>query len=145
MYLVMGIFCAAVGVLFTLTLYKIEDLFDEIKFPDYLKSIFGGLILGTAALFFPQILGVGYGAIDLALAQQMAWWLLLILVPIKILATSITIGSGGIFAPSLFLGAMAGGFFGVVVHQLFPGIRHPQEYTASSAWARWSAPPLTVL
>ncbi|MBW2432578.1 MAG: chloride channel protein [Deltaproteobacteria bacterium] len=125
MYLVMGIFCAAVGVLFTKTLYRIEDLFDDIQFPDYLKGIFGGLILGTAALFFPQILGVGYGAIDMALAQQMAWWLLLVLVPIKILATSITIGSGGsggIFAPSLFLGAMAGGFFGVVVNQFFPEI-----------------------
>ena len=125
MYLVMGIFCAAVGVLFTKTLYRIEDLFDEIKFPDYLKGIFGGLILGSAALFFPQILGVGYGAIDMALAQQMAWWLLLILVPIKILATSITIGSGGsggIFAPSLFLGAMAGGFFGFIVNQVFPTI-----------------------
>ncbi|MGD8460819.1 MAG: chloride channel protein, partial [Desulfobacterales bacterium] len=125
MYLVMGIFCAAVGVLFTRTLYRVEDLFDDIKFPDYLKGIFGGLILGVGALAFPQILGVGYGAIDMALAQQMAWWLLLILVPIKILATSITIGSGGsggIFAPSLFLGAMAGGFFGVVVNQLFPTI-----------------------
>ncbi len=125
MYLVMGIFCAAVGVLFTKTLYRIEDLFDDIKFPDYLKGIFGGLILGVGALVFPQILGVGYGAIDMALAQQMAWWLLLLLVPIKILATSITIGSGGsggIFAPSLFLGAMAGGFFGFVVNQLFPTI-----------------------
>jgi CIC family chloride channel protein len=125
MYLVLGIFCAAVGVTFTKTLYRIEDLFDEIKFPEYLKGIIGGLILGVASLVFPQILGVGYGAIDMALAQKMAWWLLLVLVLVKILATSITIGSGGsggIFAPSLFLGAMAGGFFGFVVHQLFPNI-----------------------
>lgn len=125
MYLVMGIFCAAVGVMFTKILYRIEDLFDELKFPDYLKGIIGGLILGTAALLFPQIMGVGYGAINMALMQKMAWWLLLILVPIKILATSITIGSGGsggIFAPSLFMGAVAGGFFGFVVNQLFPGI-----------------------
>ena len=125
MYLFLGLFCALVGITFSKTLYRIEDLFDEIKFPDYLKGIIGGLILGIASLVFPQILGVGYGAIDMALMQQMAWWLLLILVPVKILATSITIGSGGsggIFAPSLFLGAMAGGFFGAVVHQLFPGI-----------------------
>jgi CIC family chloride channel protein len=125
MYLVLGIFCAAVGVTFTRTLYRIEDLFDEIKFPEYLKGIIGGLLLGGTSLVFPQILGVGYGAIDMALMQKMAWWLLLVLVPVKILATSITIGSGGsggIFAPSLFLGAMAGGFFGAVVHQLFPGI-----------------------
>ena len=125
MYLIMGIFCAAVGVTFTKTLYRIEDIFDGIKFPEYLKGIIGGLMLGVASLMFPQILGVGYGAIDLALMQQMAWWLLLVLVVVKILATSVTIGSGGsggIFAPSLFIGAMAGGFFGVVVHQLFPNI-----------------------
>ncbi len=125
MYLFLGLFCALVGITFTKILYRIEDLFDEIKFPDYLKGIIGGLILGIGSLVFPQILGVGYGAIDMALMQQMAWWLLLVLVPVKILATSITIGSGGsggIFAPSLFLGAMAGGFFGAVVHQLFPGL-----------------------
>jgi CIC family chloride channel protein len=125
MYLVLGIFCAVVGVTFTKTLYRIEDLFDGIKFPEYLKGIVGGLILGVASLIFPEILGVGYGAIDMALMQQMAWWLLAVLVVVKILATSVTIGSGGsggIFAPSLFLGAMAGGFFGAVVHQLFPGI-----------------------
>ena len=125
MYLMLGIFCAAVGVTFTKTLYRIEDIFDGIKFPEYLKGIIGGLMLGVASLIFPQILGVGYGAIDMALMQQVAWWLLLVLVVVKILATSVTIGSGGsggIFAPSLFLGAMAGGFFGFVVHQLFPNI-----------------------
>ena len=125
MYLVLGLFCALVGVTFTKSLYRIEDLFDDIKFPEYLKGIIGGMLLGAAALVFPQILGVGYGAIDMALMQKMAWWLLLVLVGLKILATSITIGSGGsggIFAPSLFLGAMAGGFFGAVVHQLFPDI-----------------------
>jgi CIC family chloride channel protein len=123
MYVVLGLFCAVVGVTFTTVLYRIEDLFDDIKFPEYLKGIIGGLILGAAGLFFPEILGVGYGAIDLALMQKMAWWLLLVLIGLKILATSITIGSGGsggIFAPSLFMGAMAGGFFGAVVHHWFP-------------------------
>jgi CIC family chloride channel protein len=123
MYLVLGIFCAVVGVIFTKVLYRAEDWFDDFKFPEYLKAIIGGLILGAAGLFFPEILGVGYGAIDLALMQNLAWWLLLVLIVVKILATSVTIGSGGsggIFAPSLFLGAMAGGFFGSVVHHLFP-------------------------
>jgi CIC family chloride channel protein len=125
MYLFLGFFCALVGITFTKTLYRIEDLFDAIKFPEYLKGIIGGLLLGAGSLAFPQILGVGYGAINVALMQKLAWWVLLILVPGKILATSITIGaggSGGIFAPSLFLGAMAGGFFGTVAHHLFPGI-----------------------
>ena len=125
MYLVLGIFCAVVGVAFTKVLYLGEDLFDDLKFPEYLKAIIGGMILGAGGLFFPQVLGVGYGAIDLALMQKLAWWLLLVLSVVKILATSITIGSGGsggIFAPSLFLGVMAGGFFGAVVHQLFPTV-----------------------
>jgi CIC family chloride channel protein len=125
MYLVLGLFCAVVGVTFTKVLYRVEDLFDDFKFPEYLKAIVGGLILGFGGLYFPEVLGVGYGAIDLALMQKMIWWLMLVLILVKILATSITIGSGGsggIFAPSLFLGAMAGGFFGAVVHQLFPNV-----------------------
>lgn len=124
-YIGLGLFCAVVGVAFTRILYVFEDAFDSFKFPEYLKATLGGLILGAGALLVPEILGVGYGAIDLALMQQLAWWMLLALVACKILATSITIGSGGsggIFAPSLFLGAMAGGFFGSVVHYLFPHV-----------------------
>ena len=124
-YLALGLFCAAVGVMFTKTLYRFEDLFDSIRFPEYLKPIIGGLILGISGLFVPQILGVGYGAMDLALGQQLAWWLMLLLVVAKLLATSITIGSGGsggVFAPSLYLGVMAGGFFGMMVHHLFPNV-----------------------
>jgi len=125
MYMGLGLFCAVVGVLFTKILYFTEDQFDDFKFPEYLKAIIGGIILGSSGLFFPEILGVGYGAIDMALMQKLAWWVLLLLIVLKILATSITIGSGGsggIFAPSLFIGAMAGGFFGAVVHQLFPTV-----------------------
>ena len=125
MYMVLGVFCAIVGVTFTKTLYRVEDLFDSFKFPEYLKAVVGGMILGVVGLIFPQILGVGYGAMDLALMQQIAWWLMLVLVIVKIGATSITIGSGGsggVFAPSLFLGAMAGGFFGMGAHALFPTV-----------------------
>ena len=125
MYMGLGLFCAVVGVVFVKVLYVTEDLFDQFKFPEYLKAIIGGLILGVAGLYFPEILGVGYGGIDLALGQKLAWYTLLLLIVVKILATSITIGSGGsggIFAPSLFLGAMAGGFFGAVVHQFFPTV-----------------------
>ena len=125
LYVTLGIFCAMVGVVFTRTLYRVEDIFNRIKFPDYLKAILGGFILGLLGLFFPQILGVGYGGIDQALIQAYSWWLLLLLVAAKIMATSITIGSGGsggIFAPSLFLGAMAGGFFGSIFHTVLPSI-----------------------
>ncbi|MGD2272374.1 MAG: chloride channel protein [Desulfobacterales bacterium] len=126
LYLTLGLFCALVAVAFVRVLYKMEDLFDGFKFPpEYLKAVVGGLVLGIMGLVFPQILGVGYGAIDMSLVQEYVWWFLLLLVIAKILATSITIGSGGsggVFAPSLFLGAMAGGFFGMLVHNSFPTV-----------------------
>ena len=125
LYVILGLFCAMVGVIFTTVLYRVEDMFDDLKFPEYLKAVLGGIVLGLMATVFPHILGVGYGAIDLALAQALSWWLMFLLVLCKVLATSITIGSGGsggIFAPSLFLGAMVGGFFGTGVHAIFPGV-----------------------
>ncbi|MFH0844481.1 MAG: chloride channel protein [Pseudomonadota bacterium] len=128
LYGALGLFCAVVAWTFTRTLYKVEDIFDAIRFPDYLKAVLGGFILGGIGLIFPYILGVGYPAIDLALSQNLSWWLLFLLIIVKILATSITIGSGGsggIFAPSLFVGALAGGFFGPVSHSIFPEITAP--------------------
>ncbi|MBW2467801.1 MAG: chloride channel protein [Deltaproteobacteria bacterium] len=125
LYAVLGILCALVAVGFTLFLYRTEDAWDSIKFPEYFKAVLGGLIMGTMGLVFPQILGVGYGAIDLALTVKLSWWFMGLLVLCKILATSITIGSGGsggIFAPSLFLGAMAGGAFGTIAHYFFPSV-----------------------
>ena len=125
LYAILGILCALVAVGFTLFLYRAEDAWDSIKFPEYLKAVIGGLMMGTMGLIFPQVLGVGYGAIDLALMIKLSWWFMALLVLCKILATSITIGSGGsggIFAPSLFMGAMAGGTFGAVVHYFFPSV-----------------------
>ena len=151
-YVTLGLFCALVAVTFTKTLYRMEDIFDGLKFPEYLKAAIGGVILGVISLLFPQILGVGYGAIDLSLSQSYAWWLMLVLVLGKILATSITIGSGGsggIFAPSLFIGAMAGGFFGTIVHNFLPSVTaSPGAYSIVGMGAVVSATthgPLTAL
>ncbi|MBW1768813.1 MAG: chloride channel protein, partial [Deltaproteobacteria bacterium] len=123
LYVILGLFCAVAAVTFTTLLYRSEDIFDHLRFPEYLKAALGGLILGVMGLLFPHILGVGYAAIDLSLMEGLSLWLLFVLALCKILATSITIGSGGsggIFAPSLFIGAMVGGFFGTVAHQIFP-------------------------
>jgi len=125
LYVVLGLFCALVAVTFTTVLYRTEDIFDDLKIPEYLKAVVGGLMLGIMGLLFPHILGVGYPSIDLCLIQKLSWWVMFFLVVFKILSTSITIGSGGsggIFAPSLFMGAMAGGFFGMVVHHIFPEV-----------------------
>jgi len=122
-YVIMGFFCAFIAVAFTRILYFFEDLYDKINIPEYLKAMTGGFIIGGIGLQFPHLLGVGYPAMDLALTQHLTIWTMLLLIICKILATSITIGSGGsggIFAPSLFIGAMTGGFFGSIVHSLFP-------------------------
>lgn len=152
LYVALGLFCALVGVGFTKALYYTEDIFDGLKFPEYLKALLGGLLLGVIALVFPHIMGVGYPAIDLALTQQLSWWFMFLLVAFKILATSITIGSGGsggIFAPSLFLGAMAGGVFGAGVHAVFPLVTaSPGAYSIVGMGAVVSATthgPLTAI
>lgn len=125
LYMALGILCAFVAVGFTRSLYRLEDGFERLRFPPYLKAGIGGLILGAIAIPFPHVLGVGYGSIDLALLEHLSWQLMMGLVAFKLLATSITLGSGGsggIFAPSLFIGAMAGGAFGTLCHTLFPDI-----------------------
>ena len=122
-YLVLGLVAGCVAVAFTTFLYKSEDAWDALKMPEYAKATIGGLMIGAIGLYFPQVMGVGYAAIDTALLNQELWTVLLLLAPLKIIATSMTIGSGGsggIFAPSLFMGAMAGGAFGAGVHALFP-------------------------
>lgn len=127
-YALLGIFVALVALAFVITLYKTEDIFNIIPIPDYLKPILGGLIMGGVIFFIPQVFGVGYGTIELALSGMLPAWMLLSLILVKIFATSITIGggmSGGIFAPSLFIGAMAGGFFGIVMHFFFPETTAP--------------------
>jgi len=125
-YFVLGGLAGIVSFLFIKLLYWCEDLFDnKLKLPEYINPVIGGLIIGAIALLFPQIMGVGYDTINNALYGNMIWYVALALIFIKIIATSITLGSGGsggIFAPSLFMGAMLGFFFGHGVHTLFPEI-----------------------
>ena len=114
----------AVGVGFTHLLYRIEDLCDWAwRGPEWLRPAVGGLLLGGVLLVLPQMYGVGYPVLGDAIDGQYVFWMLLVLLAGKMIATSLTIGiggSGGVFAPSLFLGAMAGSAFGIVVHQMFP-------------------------
>ncbi len=125
-YFVLGILSALVSYSFIKVLYYSEDFFDnKVRFPEYLKPVIGGLGIGLIALLFPQVMGLGYQSINLALHGDMIWSLALALVFLKILATSVTLGSGGsggIFAPSLFMGAMLGAFFGTLVNSIFPDI-----------------------
>lgn len=128
LYFVLGAICALIGVLFIRTLYKTEDIFDAIKIPEYVKPALGGIAIGLIGLYSPYLFGVGYDGVEQALLGKIGLISLMALLLLKILATSFTLGSGGsggIFAPSLFMGAMFGGFFGDAANRLLPNIAAP--------------------
>jgi len=123
-YPILGVITGLVGLSFTKILYKFEDWFDDLSIPEYIKPAIGGLLLGCVFAIFPEVFGVGYGAMNMALNNDIELNLLFVLIFVKILASSLTLGSGGsggIFAPSLFMGCMTGGAFGMVLHAIFPG------------------------
>jgi len=118
-------------VLFIKTLYGLGGLFDGWKIHGLLKPVIGGLLLGIIGVFVPNIFGVGYESINIALNANMLWYTMLLLIFAKIIATSISLGSGGsggIIAPSLFIGTMVGGFFGALLQQFFPNTGGPGAY-----------------
>ncbi len=130
-YAILGILAGVVAVAFVRLLYKSEDMFDSLHIPEYVKPAIGGIGLGLIGLYSYDLLGVGYGDVywvshmsaDQALAGEIALVPLIILLILKIAATSLTLGSGGsggVFAPSLFIGAMLGGAFGTLAHNLLP-------------------------
>jgi CIC family chloride channel protein len=126
LYLIMGVAGGTVAVLFTKILYATDDLFSKIpRLPDHLKPALGGLFVGLIALFFPELYGFDDQAIHNALLERTAIGTLLLLTILKILATSFSLGSGGsggLFIPSLFIGATFGAFFGSVMNHYFPAI-----------------------
>jgi len=125
LYALLGIVCAFVGVVFIKLFYKIEDFFEKLTIPHFLKPAIGGLLMGTIAIFSREVMGVGYDTIYEILISQKTGLILIVILILKMLATSFTLGSGGsggLFVPSLFLGAVTGGFLGWIFHFIFPGI-----------------------
>jgi CIC family chloride channel protein len=107
-------------------LYLVEDLCDWAwRGPEWARPAVGGLLLGGLLVALPQMYGVGYPVLESAISGHYVVGMLLVLMIGKMLATSLTIGiggSGGVFAPTLFIGAMAGSAFGAVVHQWWPTV-----------------------
>lgn len=122
-YVLLGLLSALAAIGFIVFLAKTENIFDKWRFPAWLKPAFGGILIGVLGLMFPQILGSGLKTIEEALHGNMELTLLMMLIVVKILATSLSLGagsSGGVFAPSLFIGAVLGGAFGNVLNGIFP-------------------------
>jgi CIC family chloride channel protein len=132
-YGVFGIFCAVIGFFYIHFFYGMRDrLFHRLSLPRSFKPAIGGLMLGGLAFFLPQVLGGGYEWIQSAIDGKLTMELMLLLVFAKIFSTSFTIssgGSGGVFAPSLFIGSMLGGFYGYLCAKLFPHwVTHPNAF-----------------
>ena len=129
LYLVLGLLAAVVGVFFIRFLYELEDRADRLwRFSESWRPAAGGVLLGLLLLAVPQMYGVGYEVLESAIAGNYALLFLLGLLGAKVLATSLTLsigGSGGVFAPSLFMGAMLGMAFGLAAHEVLPGIAGP--------------------
>jgi len=151
-YVALGIVAGFMAITFIKTLYGFEDIFDNLSLYPPLKTVIGGAVIGLIALLFPQALGVGYETINEALSGNMLLWLLAVLIVVKIFAVSITLGSGGsggIFAPSLFIGAMAGGVIGVLVNNFWPdAVASPGAYSLvgmAAVVAATTKAPLTAI
>lgn len=163
-YAVLGVLAALVGVFFVRFLYRAEDICEHWRrVPEWFQPAVGGIMLGILALAYPyvtgvswdrvpQVFNVGYEVIEGALGNRLFLKTAVVLLFLKILATSLTLGtggSGGVFAPSLFMGAMLGAAFGVLVQHLLPGLVAPPGAYAlvamGAVFAACTHAPLTAI
>ncbi|MEX2453382.1 MAG: chloride channel protein [Rhodospirillaceae bacterium] len=122
-FALLGVVAAVAAIIFLRSIEVTTDLIARIPAPNWIKPAGGGLVVGIIALAFPQVLGVGYEATDIALKGQYELAFLIALIAAKTAATAICFGTGwggGVFSPSMFLGAMVGGAFGLVAGAVFP-------------------------
>ncbi|HBT78488.1 MAG TPA: chloride channel protein [Planctomycetaceae bacterium] len=123
LFVLFAFLCAALGWFYVRCLHETRNrIFRRLSLPEFMKPALGGMMLGVVAIFFPMVFGGGYEWISSAIEGNLSAKLMCALVLAKILATSLTIGSGGsggLLGPSLFIGAMLGGGFGTLLHQLF--------------------------
>jgi len=119
-YVVLGVAAGLLATLLPVVFYGARDFFRSLPVPAWLRPAIGGLLAGVIALLFPKVIGGGYGWMQQAIDGNLALTTLLVLVLAKMVAMSFTVGSGGsggVFAPTLFMGAMLGGACAAVFHQ----------------------------
>lgn len=122
-FALLGVAAAAVAIAFQFALVAADTVARSVVLPTWLRPVIGGVVVGTIGIFVPEVLGVGYEATDIALHGDFVLATLLTLLVVKMLATAFTLASrfgGGIFSPSLYLGAMTGGAFGIIASSVFP-------------------------
>lgn len=124
-FALLGVTCAVAAVLFMRGITFTEDVYNRLKIPPYARPVPAGVLVGLTIVFVPEVMGVGYTMTDLALWEQYSLTALLVLIVAKAAATAFTLGGrmgGGVFAPSLCIGALTGGAFGIVAASVFPDL-----------------------
>ncbi len=153
-YLLLGLAFGLISVLWVKFFYGVEDGFGKLRIHDRYKFALGAAMAGLIGIFFPfyGIMGVGYEGINQVLVGSLAITMLLTLGVLKMVATAFTIGSGGsggIFAPSLYIGAMFGGALGLIFQFIAPGmISQPFTYSLAGMAALFAGAaqaPLNVI
>lgn len=129
-YLMLAALAGGLGVLYMRFLYGTDDFFENrlTQVPVWLKPAIGGLLVGCVGLLVPEVLGVGYHTVGKALHGDLVLETALVILVLKILTSSLTLGSGGsggFFAPSLFIGAALGEAFGLFAQAYLPGVKSP--------------------
>ena len=129
----LGLAAGAVAIFFMHAIVLAQRAAEKTPLPPWLRPAMAGLAVGMIGLVFPQVLGVGYGATEQALLVEYSLWLIIAIGVAKIAATAISIGwgfGGGVFSPSLVIGAMMGGAYGIIATAVFPEFSSgPAAYT----------------
>ncbi len=124
-YVILGMIIGSLAAGFIDLHFRIKDFFDALRLPRLAKPVLGGFLVGVIGIVFPQVFGNGYSFMQEVLHGQGVWYLLAALIVMKMVATSVTLGSGlpgGLFAPSLYVGAVIGGAFGKLAQLAFPQV-----------------------
>lgn len=136
-FLLLGIVSGVVAVALMRSVFFADDLGTSVQnrigLPRYLRPAIAGLMLGALAIYFPHIIGVGYGATSQALTGDLLLWEAIVFTALKITAVAITLGGrmgGGIFSPSLMIGAMTGLAFGILATMIYPAAQESQSLYA---------------
>jgi len=124
-FILLGVVAGLVAMGLMKSIMLSSTVADKLSVPDFLKPAIGGAAIGVMAIWFPQVLGVGYGTTEAAVMVSFSLGLLVSICVAKILATAISIGfgfGGGVFSPALVIGAMLGGAYGIIFTSLFPDL-----------------------
>lgn len=122
-FILLGVVCAVVAMVFMRAIFWTQTRVQGVPLPLWARPAVAGLMVGAIAIWFPEVLGVGYQATDQALRETLTLEVMLLLIVAKTAATAISLAGGfggGVFSPSLFLGAMTGGAFGLIATGVFP-------------------------